>query len=175
MENPIHNESVLGHNVVIKNGVIIEQDCEVGSDTFIGNYCILRAGTKIGSDCKIGHLTVFEENCQIGDRCLIQTQCYITKGVIIEDDVFIGSMFTGGNDRLMCHNRRHILDYKETPFKIKRAARLGINVTVLPGVVIQENAVIGAGSVVTKDVPPFEIWFGNPARKAGQVDKKEWI
>ena len=165
----------LGRNVRISETAVIEEGCIIGDNVFIGHYCVLRPGTCVGSDTTIGHLTVFEGNCSIGERCLIHAQCHITKGAVIEDDVFIAPMFVGANDPIMCHNRRDRIQYVEQGYHIKRAARLGIGVKVLPGVVIGENAVIGAGSVVTKDIPDRSVALGVPAKIVSKVALQEVI
>ena len=150
---------------------VVEKDCKIGDNTFIGHHTVLRPGTIIGNDCVIGHLTVFEGKCTIGDRVLIEPQCHITLDIIIEDDVFIAPLFCGANTQKIKHGRD--FDLKITAPIIRRAARIGIGVLLLPGVEIGENSMIGVGSVVTKDVPPREIWFGNPAIKHGDVPEDE--
>jgi acetyltransferase-like isoleucine patch superfamily enzyme len=106
-------------------------------------------------------LTVFEGDTVIGNRVLIHSQCHITKGVIIEDDVFIAPLFCGANTPRIVHGRDYSLILE--PYHIRRAARIGIGVSILPEVTIGANALIGAGSVVTRNVPDGECWFGNPA------------
>jgi len=169
----IHPTTTFGKNVKLGHGVIIEEGCEIGDNTYIGNYTVLRPGTKIGKDCVIGHLTVFEGDSVIEDRVLIHAQCHITKGVLIEEDVFIAPFFCGANTRRIKHGRKYEL--KIIPYIIRRAVRIGIGVLVLPGVVIGENAQIGVGSIVTKHVPPREIWIGSPAEKYKDVPKSEII
>jgi len=159
---PIHCSTKFGKNVRLGFGVVIEKDCIIGDNTFIGHHTVLRPGTIIGNDCTIGHLSVFEGECEIQDRVLIHSQCHITKDVLIEEDVFIAMFFVGANTPRIVHGRNYPLKIKG--YTIRRAARIGINVSVLPGVIIGENAMIGVGSVVTKDIPPRQLWLGNPAR-----------
>lgn len=171
--DPIHWSTKFGRNVTLGEGVIIEEGCKIGNSTFIGHYTILRPDTKIGNNCRIGHLTVFEGNCIIGDRVLIHAQCHITKGVKIEDDVFIAPFFCGANTQKIKHGRN--FDLEIDGYTIKRAARIGIGVLVLPGKVIGENAQVGVGAVVTKDIPSKEIWVGNPAKKLKDVPEDELL
>lgn len=171
--DPIHWSTKFGKNVTLGKGVIIEENCRIGDNTFIGHYTVLRPGTKIGNDCVIGHLTVFEGDCVICDRVLIHAQCHITKGVTIEDDVFIAPFFCGANTQRIKHGRD--FDLKINGYTIRRAARIGIGVLILPGREIGENAQIGVGAVVTKDVPPREVWVGNPAKKLRDVPKNELL
>jgi len=155
--------------------VTIEKGCSVGARSFIGNGCVLRNYTYIGKDTIIGHLTVFEGYDKIGDRVLIHAQCHITRKVIIEDFVFIAPMFLGANDPLMCHERRHVLKWEETPYVVKRGARIGSQVTVLPGIIIGENSFVGAASLVTKDVAPRDRVRGVPAKVYGRVPVEECL
>jgi len=171
--DPIHPSVAFGANVRIGEGVIVEEGCTIGNDTIIGHHVVLRPGTHIGDECVIGHLTVFEGDAVIRNRVLIHAQCHITSGVVIEDDAFIAPFFCGANTPRIVHGRDYPLILK--PYKIKRAARIGIAVVVLPGIVIGENSLVGAGSVVTHDVPDGEIWFGNPATKHGDVPESEWL
>ena len=171
----IHQNVTFGKNVRLGSHVVIEENCFIGDNTIIGNGTVLRPFTKIGKDNVIGHLTVFEGYDTVGDGCLIHSQCHITRGVMIDDKVFIAPLFVGANDPKMCHARRHILKYEEKPYHIKRGVRIGVGVSVLPDIVIGENSVVGVGAVVTKDVPDFAIVYGNPAKIVGTVPEEERI
>lgn len=171
--HPISPDTKFGKDVRIGYGVVIEKDCVIGDNVFIGHYSILRPNTIVGDDCVIGHLVVCEGDATLGNRTLIQSQCHITKGAIIEDDVFIAPFFGGTNTMRIVHGRNFPLVLKS--YKIKRAARIGISVIVLPGLIIGENSLIGAGSVVTHNIPDGEIWFGNPATKHGNVLQEEYL
>jgi len=157
----IHPSIKIGKDVELSYGVIIEEYCAIGDDSFIGYYTILKPGTKIGKETIVGHHTVFEGDSLIGDRVLIQAQCNITKGIVIEDDVFIGMFFCGANTKKIKHGRNFPLIIEG--YKIRRAARIGAGVLLMPGVEIGENAQVGMGSLVTKNVPSREVWWGNPA------------
>jgi acetyltransferase-like isoleucine patch superfamily enzyme len=113
--------------------------------------------TNIGEDTKIGAFSDIG-NCTIGKRCNIQTMVSIPRGTIIGDDVFIGPQVTICNDK-------YPPSKLVSPVIIKDHASIGGNVTILPGVTIGEYAIIGAGSVVTKNVPNSEVWYGNPAKR----------
>lgn len=171
----IYGGTSIGGRVKISHHVVIEDFCQIGNDTFIGHGTVIKPGTSIGNKCIIGHLNVFEGKTLVGDETLIHSQCHITKGVRIGKGVFIAPCFVGANDPRMCHLRRDIIGYKETPYIIEDYVRIAVAVTVLPGITIKKNSVIGAGAVVTKDVPEREIWLGIPARKIGNVPNEECL
>jgi acetyltransferase-like isoleucine patch superfamily enzyme len=131
-------------------------------------------GCTIGADTKIGAFVEIQKNAVIGARCKISSHTFICEGVSIEDEVFVGHgvMFT--NDRLpRATNPDGSLqteaDWSVEPTRVRRGASLGSNVTVLAGVTIGEHAVVGAGAVVTRDVPNFAVVAGVPARVMGDV------
>jgi len=136
----------------------VQQDVAIGSGTRVGSFTLIHAGAVVGEACTIGsHCNICD--CRIGDRVSIQTACHITRGVVIEDDVFVGPRVVTLNDKLTGGKMQFP--------RICRGAKVGGGSVILPGVVIGENAVIGAGSVVTRDVPAGETWVGNPARARG--------
>lgn len=170
----IHESVKVGKGTKISESAIIEENCVIGKNCFIGHYVIMRPNTKIGNNTMIGHLSVFEGDCVVGNHCLIHAQCHITKGAVIDDQVFIAPGFVGCNDNDMLHERRHIKEFKPNGYHICRAVRIGAGVLVLPGVTIHENAVIGVGAIVTKNVAPYTVVFGSPSRVKAIV-KKEFI
>lgn len=170
---PIHPETRFGDNVKLGNNVVIEKGCKIGSNVIIGHSVVMRPGTIIGDDCMIGHLTVFEGDCLVGKRTLIHAQCHVTKGASIGEDVFIAPFFCGANTPRIVHGRDYPLVLK--PYRIERAVRIGVGVVVAPGVVIRENAQIGMGSVVTRDVPARHCWLGNPAAFHREVPTEELL
>jgi acetyltransferase-like isoleucine patch superfamily enzyme len=152
----------IGSNPIINPMAYIGDNVSIGDNVILGNGSVIRSKSYIGNNCLIGHLTVLEGYVSIGDNVRIQAQSHIPKYTIIEDGVFIGPCFMAVNTNTITHMRA------EKPFSkgpiIRRLARLGGNATLLPGVTIGENAYIGAGSVVTRDIPDNEMWIGNPAR-----------
>jgi acetyltransferase-like isoleucine patch superfamily enzyme len=168
----IKKGSVIEDGARISSCVRIEENCLVGKNTFIGHGTVLRPHTRIYNGCVIGHLTVFEGRSTVLDGTLIHAQCHITRGVSIGRNVFIAPLFVGANDTKMCH-KRDCLDFEVKGYKIGDGARIAIGVTVLPDVYIGTNAMIGAGSLVTKDIPKDCIAYGNPARVVGKVPKEE--
>jgi len=160
----------------IKQGqhCVIFDDVNIGQGTRIGNFVFIRSDTRIGTQCTIGSYVDIEGEVSIGNHVSLQSACYITRGVIIEDDVFCGPRVTTMNDKRIVH-RRPNLTWEKAPPRILRAARVGGGSLLLPGVTVGQNAFVGAGSVVTRDVPDFAIVMGNPARIVGRVKDDEII
>jgi UDP-2-acetamido-3-amino-2,3-dideoxy-glucuronate N-acetyltransferase len=123
---------------------------------------------KIGQDGNIGAFCEIGNNVVIGDRVRVGAMSYIPEGVTIEDDVFIGPRVTMTNDKYPPSGKEN---WKQT--LIKKNAAIGAGVTIVCGVTIGECALIGAGSVVTKDVPAYQTWYGVPARPVLEQTKKE--
>jgi acetyltransferase-like isoleucine patch superfamily enzyme len=180
-QNPIgpnwilYSTVTVGKDVKLGSSVVIEDYCCLGDEVFVGNGTVMRPRTVIGDRTRIGHLVVFEGECEIGKDCLIQSHAYIVRGAVLGDMVFFGPGALGANDKKMVHMRREILGYNEEPFVIERAARIGAGAVILPGVTVGDNAVVGAGSVVTRNVPPKVMVKGCPAKITGDVPEEEWL
>ncbi|HKG96678.1 MAG TPA: DapH/DapD/GlmU-related protein [Pyrinomonadaceae bacterium] len=153
---------------------IILDDVEIGEGTRIGNYVFIREKTIIGKGCTVGSYLDIEGDVRIGDFVSLQSGCYITRGVVIEDEVFCGPRIMTMNDKSITH-RRPALTFKRQAPRILRAARIGGGSVLCPGVTIGENALVGAGSVVTRDVSDRTIVAGNPAVAIGRVPDNEVI
>jgi len=148
--------------------VSIAPDVKLGKDVKIYKFVNLY-GCEVGDDTKIGAFVEIQKNARIGRHCKISSHTFICEGVTIEDRVFIGHNVTfindkypratNGNGRLQTDK-----DWLVQQTIVKHGASIGSGATILPNVTIGENAIVGAGSVVTKDVPPNMIVAGNPAR-----------
>lgn len=147
---------------------VIAPDAEIGEGTRIGNFVLIRDSTRIGRDCLLGSYVDIEGDVRIGNRVSLQSGCYLTRGVIIEDDVFCGPRVVTLNDRAMTYRRSNLEFVRQAP-RILRAARIGGGAILCPGITIGENAFIAAGSVVTHDVPDRTAVGGNPARRMRTV------
>ncbi len=136
------------------------QTKHIGEDTKIWQFCVVLPGARIGRDCNICSHCFVENEVVVGDRVTIKCGVQLWDGITVADDVCIGANVTFTND---LYPRSKNPDWQQVKTQIKRGASIGANATILGGVTIGENALIGAGSVVTKSVPPNEIWVGNPA------------
>ncbi|WP_461257175.1 acyltransferase [Treponema sp. R80B11-R83G3] len=147
----------------------VDEGAEIGESTKIWHFCHIMPGAKIGKKCSIGQNVNVGSRAIIGDGVKIQNNVSVYDDVIIEDDVFCGPscVFTNVINPRAFVERKH--EYKKTV--VKKGASIGANATIVCGVSIGEYALIGAGSVVTKDVPAYSLAYGNPARVHGKVNK----
>lgn len=138
------------------------QSKHIGKGTTIWQYCVVLPKARIGSNCNINCQVFIENDVFIGNNVTIKPGVQIWDGITIEDDVFIGPNATFTNDK-MPRSKHYPEKFIRTV--VKKGASIGANATILPGVIIGESAMIGAGCVVTKDIPPHTVWVGNPARQ----------
>lgn len=157
----------IGYNAKIRTGSVIYSSVTIGDHFHLGHNGIIREKNKIGNNVSIGSNTAIEPGCIIGNNTRIHGGCFVVRAVIGEG-VFIGPNTTFTDDPhpacpkyLECKPPINIADY----------ASIGANVTLLPGVSIGKGALIGAGAVVTEDVPDFEVWAGNPAKFVKKIDE----
>lgn len=146
----------------------IASDVKLGRDVKIYAFVNLY-GCAIGDESKIGTFVEIQKGVTVGQRCKISSHTFICEGVTIEDNVFIGHGVMFINDKYPRAatpqgELQTEADWKVIPTIVKKGASIGSNATILCGVTIGEGAIVGAGSVVTKDIPPFTIVAGNPAK-----------
>lgn len=144
----------------------ISETAQIGEGTRVWNQVQVREGATIGKNCSLGKDTYIDLKVEIGNNVKIQNGVSVYYGVIIEDDVFLGPHMTFTNDKFP---RAFNSDWKICPTRVKKGASVGANATVLAGVTIGNYAMIGAGAVITKDVPPHALLAGSPARIIGFV------
>lgn len=147
---------------------------KIGDGSSIWNHAQVRENSTIGKNCILGKGVYIDSNVQIGSNCKIQNNVSIFHGVVIEDGVFVGPHVCFTNDmRPRAVNRdgsiKSAQDWIITPTRVKPGASIGANATIVCGVTIGAWAMIGAGSVVIKDVPDYGLVVGNPARLIGKV------
>jgi len=144
------------------------QSTNIGEDTNIWQFCVILKNAKIGINCNINAQVLIENDVIIGNNVTIKPGVQIWDGIILEDNVFIGPNVTFTNDFLP-RSKQYPKDDLKT--NIKKFASIGANSTIVGGITINEYAMIGAGSVVTKNVGTQELWYGNPAKHKGYVCK----
>ena len=161
----------------MKEYVCISDDVKLGKDVKISKFVNLY-GCSIGDNTKIGVFVEIQKNAFVGENCKISSHTFICEGVTIEDNVMIGHNVTFINDTYpRSTNSDGTLqteaDWKVEPTLVKHSASIGSGATILSNVTIGKGAIVGAGSVVTKDVPPNTIVAGNPARIFRKLDSLE--
>lgn len=164
----IHPSSIKNIEMDSSRTKKISPDVQLGENVRIFDFVNLY-GCEIGDETKIGTFVEIQKGVRIGCRCKISSHTFICEGVSIEDDVFIGHNVTFINDRFPAATRsdgdlQTEADWECIPTLVRRGASIGSSVTILCGITIGERAIVGAGSVVTSDVPPNYIVTGNPAR-----------
>ncbi len=148
---------------------VIDEGCEIGQDTKIWHFSHIMAGCKIGSRCNLGQNVVVSPDVILGNQVKVQNNVSIYTGVVCEDDVFLGPsmVFTNVINPRSAVNRKS--QYART--LVKRGATIGANATIVCGHDIGSFAFIGAGAVVTRDVPDYALVIGNPARQTGWMSE----
>ncbi|ADY53768.1 WxcM-like protein [Pseudopedobacter saltans DSM 12145] len=145
------------------------QTSVIGEHTSVWQFVVILANAQIGKDCNINAHVFIENDVKIGNGVTIKSGVQVWDGVTIEDNVFIGPNVTFTND-LVPRSRQYPAKFERT--LIKRGASIGANATIIAGNTIGEYAVIGAGSVITKNIGPYELHYGNPAIHKGYVTKE---
>jgi UDP-2-acetamido-3-amino-2,3-dideoxy-glucuronate N-acetyltransferase len=144
------------------------QTKQIGAGTVIWQYCVVLKGAQIGMNCNINFNVLIEDDVFIGNNVTVKSGVQLWNGLYVEDNVFIGPNVTFTND-LVPRSKKYPESFIKT--KIEEGASIGANSTVIAGNVIGKYSLIGAGSVVTKSIPPFTVWYGNPAVKKGFITR----
>ncbi|OZV80979.1 N-acetyltransferase [Micromonospora echinospora] len=147
----------------------VEEGARIGDGTKVWHLAHVRSTARIGGGCVIGRNVYVDSNVVIGDLCKVQNNVSVYQGVTLEDEVFVGPCAVFTND---FRPRAQNPDWQITPTVVRRGASIGANATLICGIEVGEYAMIAAGSVVTRDVAPYQLVAGNPARPKGWVNEK---
>lgn len=156
-----------GKPYFIHESSYVDEPCIIGDGTRIWHFCHIMKDCEIGERCNIGQNVVISPGCVVGNNVKIQNNVSVYTGVIIEDDVFCGPSMVFTN---VINPRSHVErkdEYKTT--LVRRGASIGANATIVCGTSIGEYAFVGAGSVVTRDIPNYAVVYGTPARLRGWI------
>ena len=151
---------------MFKHPLALVESRSIGPGTRVWAWAHVMEGARVGADCNIGEHCFIEKGVVLGDRVTVKNGVAVWEGVTAEDDVFIGPNAVLTND---LRPRSKVYHEAVTPTLLKRGASIGANATMLCGVTVGEYAMVGAGAVVTRDVPAHGLVIGNPARVAGHV------
>jgi len=159
-------------NYFLHESSYVDEDVEIGKGTKIWHFSHIMKGAIIGDKCSIGQNVNIGNNVKIGNSVKIQNNVSVYEGVELEDFVFCGPSMVFTNIKIP----RSEFPQKGSEFYsktiVRKSASIGANATIICGVTIGEYSMIGSGAVVTKDIPPFSLVVGNPAKVIGKVDKK---
>ena len=156
-----------GHNYFVHESAYVDLPCEIGAGTRIWHFSHVMKDCRIGERCNIGQNVVISPQVTIGNNVKIQNNVSVYTGCILEDDVFCGPSMVFTN---VINPRSHVVrrdEYKTT--LVRTGASIGANSTIVCGVTIGRYAFVGAGAVVTRDVPDYALIYGNPAKQRGWV------
>jgi acetyltransferase-like isoleucine patch superfamily enzyme len=163
----------LGEGTIVSTGSVVFAGTKVGARVILGDQSCVRERCALGDDVVVGRGSLVENDTTIGARTKIQAHAYVTAYSTLEEDVFIAPCVVTTNDNFMGRTeRRHELRKGPT---IRRGARIGGGAVLLPGVEVGEEAFVGAGAVVVRDVPPRALVVGNPARQLRDVPEEELL
>lgn len=160
-------DTVIGAGAVVRSGSVIYAGSHIGDRLETGHNVVIREENQIGDGLSIWSNSVLDYGCQVGNNVRIHCNCYVAQLTVIEDDVFLAPGVQIANDP------HPICTLCMKGPTIRKGARIGVNVTILPHVEIGEYALIGAGTVVTRNVPPRSVMTGNPGKVVKMVDELE--
>lgn len=169
MSNPIKLNIDMEKGYFAHETAIIDEGCSIGKDTKIWHFSHIMKDCAIGNNCNIGQNVVISPGVRLGNNCKVQNNVSVYTGVICDDDVFLGPSMVFTN----VINPRSAIGRKSQYAKthVMKGATIGANATIICGHTIGEYAFIGAGSVVTKDVKPYSLIMGNPAKQTGWMSE----
>jgi acetyltransferase-like isoleucine patch superfamily enzyme len=161
----------VGDGTVISTGAIVFAGSEIGANCIVGDQSCIRERVTMADDCILGRGSLIENDTTVGAGTRIQAEAYVTAYSTLEEDVFIAPCVVTTNDNYMGRTERRKAEMRGPT--IRRSARVGGGAILCPGVEIGEEAFVGAGAVVTRDVPPRKVVVGNPARVLRDVTGEE--
>ena len=159
---------LIGDDALLRSHTVVYGGVKIGARFQSGHWVLVREDTVIGDDCSIGSGTVIEFSVRIDDGVRLHSQCFVPEHSILEAGCWLGPRVVITNARFPASPRTKA---SLEPVLIRKGAKVGANTTLLPGIVIGPGSLVGAGSVVTRDVPEDAIVIGNPARFAGLVSE----
>ena len=163
----------VGAGCLIGAHATVYRGAELGEHCLVADQATVREQVTIGEYTIVGRNVVVENQVTVGRKCKLETNCYITAYSVIEDFCFIAPMVATSNDRFIGRTEERLKHFKGVT--VRRGGRIGVGATILPGIVVGEDAVVGAGSVVTHDVPARTVVVGVPARHFGDVAPEQLL
>ncbi len=165
--------SVIGDDCIIGTSVVIYAGSQLAPKVLVADLSTIREDVTIGEGTIVGRGVAIENHCVVGAYCKIETNVYLTAHSSVEDRCFIAPCVATSNDNYVGRTKERFKHFKGVT--LKKGGRIGTNATILPGKIIGEDALIGAGAVVTNDVPPRKIFVGNPAKELRDVPAEQLL
>ena len=172
-EEPNLPPTHIGNNCLIGANTVVYVGSSIYNNVLIADLASVRENTTIGEHTIIGRGVTVENYVKIGKRCKLESECYITAYSKLEDYVFIAPGVVTSNDNFLGRTEKRFKHFKG--ITVKKGGRIGANAVILPGIIIGEDALVAAGSVVTKDVSPRKVVMGSPARVIRDVPNEQLI
>ena len=163
----------VGDNCIIGTGAVIYRGCEIGRKVLVADLATIRENVSVGDFTILGRGVAIENFCKIGRYVKLETNVYITAYSELEDRVFVAPCVVTSNDNFIGRTEERFKHFKGVT--VRRGGRIGVNATILPGITIGEDALVAAGALVTKDVPPRKIVAGVPARVFRDVPPEQLL
>lgn len=163
----------IGNGVTVGTSAILYANAIIGDDVFIADLATVRERVTIGKKTIIGRGVAIENDCTVGSHCKLETNCYITAYSELSDYVFIAPCVVTTNDNYMARGKERFGKFKGVT--VKRGGRIGANSIILPGKIINEEGMVAAGSLVSKDVEHESLVMGSPAKRYKRVDEAQLL
>ena len=164
---------IIGARALIRSGTVLYAGSTFGDDLETGHNVVIREEVRAGDALRAWNSVTIDYGCEIGHRVKVHANCYLAQFTVLEDDAFLAPGVTVAND---LHPGREYSKQRMRGPRVRRGAQIGVNATLLPFITIGEGALVGAGSVVTRDVPDGAVVYGNPARvvkRASELDERD--
>jgi UDP-2-acetamido-3-amino-2,3-dideoxy-glucuronate N-acetyltransferase len=152
----------LGAQCIVGTGVVVYRGAAIDERVLMADLCTVRENVRVGRGTIVGRGVTIENYCEVGRYCKLESECYLTAYSTLEDRVFVAPGVVTSNDNFVGRTAERFKHFKGVT--VKRGGRLGAGSVILPGIVVGEDGLVAAGSVVTRDVPPRTIVLGSPAR-----------
>lgn len=165
--------ATIGSGCILGTGIVIYRGCEIGQQVLVADLATLRENVSVGDYTIVGRGVAVENYCKIGRYVKLETNVYVTAYSVLEDRVFMAPGVVTSNDNFVGRTEERFKHFKGVV--VKRGGRVGVNATILPGVTINEDALVAAGALVTKDVPARKIVKGVPAKVFRDVPEEQLL
>ncbi len=157
----------------IGTGVVLYAGCRLGADVMVADLATIRERVSVGAHTIVGRGVAIENDCTVGRYCKLETNCYITAYSCLEDRVFVAPGVLTGNDNFIGRTKERHKHFKGVT--VRRGGRIGLGAIVLPGRTVERDALVAAGSVLTRDAPERQVWAGTPARFLRKVPEEQLL